>query len=260
MKRLIALALVLGSGLSLWGQTIHLTWATNPAYPPYDWSLHGKRYHGAAEKLIAHLRLPGVDFVPVFVPWKRAQEMAKDGQLDLLVNIRDTPQREIWLDFAQTPAFSNPIVIFMRREDQLKPGWQWDELIPLHGGQAAGDSFGSPFDEFLKQHLTMQTAPTVVQNFKKLLWRRIDFYVTSLYLGKLWLAKSGNSRYVGVLLPPVSEQAITIAFSKRSRNVKLLAELDARLAELRQKGVLDQIFAQAMTEAQQTDFSSLTRP
>ena len=244
--------------LILHAQDVQIRWATNPAYPPYDWSLEGKTYQGAAAKLIQRLSLPGVRFVAVVMPWRRAQEMARKGQIDMLVNIRETPERDQWLIFAQHATFPNPIVIFMRQKDKLPPSWSWNDLIPLQGGQAAGDSFGTPFDTFLKHNLQMQTAPTLVQNFRKLQLGRIDFYVTGLYLGESWLTSTHHQGDVAVLTPPVSQQAITLAFSQLSPHLNLLKAIDHQLEELGQSGVLKTLLEQSMVEAKSLNFSSLS--
>ncbi len=244
MIKLISILSFLVSA-SLNAQTITVTWATNPAYPPYDWSTDGKTYQGAVVMLMSQFKISGVQFLPEVLPWRRAQEMARDGSLDLLVNIRDTPEREGWLVFAHNPTFPNPIAVFMRKTDALPSTWTWNDLILLRGGIAAGDQFGSPFDEFLSSHLRVETAPTVVQNFMKLKMKHIDYYVTGLYLGEYWMKTTQQSSYFVTLSPPVSHQDITLAFSKKSPYLDLLPLLDQKLAELQREGSLTEFLRAA---------------
>lgn len=74
-----------------------IKWATNPNYPPYDWLNKNGQYEGAVMDLLELIIPEGYVLEPVNVPWRRAQEMAKNGEIDLLVNFRVTPERSEWL-------------------------------------------------------------------------------------------------------------------------------------------------------------------
>jgi polar amino acid transport system substrate-binding protein len=182
----------------------------------------------------------GYTLEPVMVPWLRAQEMARAGRIDLLVNIRITPERSAWLTFSRNPTFSNPIVVFMRRDRQI-PFRSWDELQPLLGGTALGDNYGNGFDEYLAAKLTTQSAPTMVENFRKLDAGRIDYFVSGYYMGHAWLQLSGLDRRIVALDPPVSDNSINLAFNKKSPHVGLLPEIDRNLARLQADGTPDRL-------------------
>ena len=70
-----------------------ITWATNPKYPPFDWSVNNSEYEGACTHLLSLIIPSGYTLRPIMVPWVRAQKMAAEGNIDLLVNLRITPER-----------------------------------------------------------------------------------------------------------------------------------------------------------------------
>jgi polar amino acid transport system substrate-binding protein len=218
-----------------------VTWATNPAYPPYDWVNAQGAYDGAAAEVLELVLPAGYKLEPSMVPWKRAQELAKSGKVDLLVNFRKTPERETWLQFSVNPTFSNPVAIFVR-EDRRISFANWDQLKGLKGGVSLGDTFGNGFDEYLAKNLTVEVAPSVNENFKKLDAGRIDWFVSGVYMGLAWLSQASLHPIVA-LTPYVSNDSIYLGMSKLSPHLDLLADIDRKLAALKADGTLDRLLA-----------------
>lgn len=226
-----------------------ITYATNPNYPPYGWATDDVSYRGASKELLNLLVPQGVALKPVVVPWQRAQIMAKKGDIDMLLSIRVTPEREQYLNFFPAPAFANSIVIFALQDSQLKTA-SWSHLQKYRGGVSRGDSFGSGFDEYLKQNLSVEVALNMTANFKKLALGRIDYFVSSEYLGRAYLARRPEVRKAKIvsLMPPVNTDMIHFAFSKSSACNSLMATMNARLAELNRKGVPQRLLNEALKD------------
>ena len=241
---LIALAALPGH---LRAQDKVIRWATNPNYPPYDWAVDDQHYAGAASELLALIIPDGYVLRDVMVPWVRAQEMARRGEIDLLVNLRVTPERSAWLQFSKNPTFYNPIVVFMR-QDRVIPFKSWDELKPLRGGETIGDAFGNGFDEYLKANLAVDAIPNMSGNFRKLNSGRIDYFVSGYYMGMAWLAQAGLQQQIVALQPPISQDSIHLGFSKRSPYLHLLPAIDRRLAALRADGTLDRLLKEQLAK------------
>ena len=222
-----------------------ISWATNPNYPPYDWAVDDQHYAGAASELLKLIAPRGYALREVVVPWVRAQEMAKRGEIDLLINLRITPERSEWLQFSKHPTFYNPIVVFMRRERAI-PFKSWDELKPLRGGVTIGDAFGNGFDEYLKDHLSVEAIPNMSGNFRKLDAGRIDYFVSGYYMGMAWLAQAGLQEHIVALQPPISQNHIHLGFSRLSPYRHLLPDIDRRLAALNADGTLDRLLKEQL--------------
>jgi len=241
LRRTLLISLILGAlPLKLFADDKVITWATNPNYPPYDWSIDENSYAGACIELLSLIAPKGYVFSPVVVPWVRAQTMAKRGEIDMLVNIRITPERSTWLKFSTNPTFANPIVVFMKKDKQI-PFKSWDELKPLHGGITLGDAFGNGFDEYLNEHLDVEAIQNVRGNFLKLNTGRIDYFVSGYYLGMSILSRAGFKQQIVALNPPISNTSIHLGFSKRSRHLDVLPEIDRKLAELAADGTLNRM-------------------
>lgn len=234
-----------------------ITWATNPTYPPYDWKASTKEYEGACLDVLELVIPKGYTLRPIVVPWARAQKMAEEGRIDLLVNLRVTPERSAWLEFSQNPTFPNPIAVFMRRNKTI-PLKSWEELRKHVGGTTVGDAFGNGFDEYLKENLTTESSATPFSNFRKLDSGRIDYFVTGYYMGSAMLHSAGMQDRITALRPFISDQPIHLGFSKRSPHLTLLPEIDRKLAQLAADGTLNRILNERFREAQQLPISVFT--
>jgi polar amino acid transport system substrate-binding protein len=217
-----------------------IVYATNPHYPPYDWSVGDGTYDGATIELLEMAVPEGVRLKPVVLPWKRAMLLAGEGGIDLLASLRITPERSQYLRFTSHRAFPNPIVAFIR-EDRRFPYANWGDLKDKTGGVSLGDTFGSGFDAYMRAHLHVEEAPSMEENFRKLDSGRIDYFVTSLYAGQAYQATHRPAHPVAALSPLISEQDIHFGFSQRSPCLPLLDRLSARLEELDAQGVPEQL-------------------
>ncbi|HEY9104688.1 substrate-binding periplasmic protein [Chitinimonas sp.] len=226
-----------------------LVYATNPKYPPYGWSEDDAHYQGAAEALLRLVAPANVTLQPVVYPWKRAQALAESGEVDLLLALRITPERERYLSFTRSRAFHNPIAVFVPAGSPLKTA-DWNALASYRGAVSSGDFFGNGFDAFLRTRLQVEVAPSVVENFKKLRAGRVDYFVTGEQMGLAYLRNTEGPQMgnVTVLKPYISDGDIHFGFSRRSPCLSLLPEMDARMAQADQKGTSARLLEEAMAQ------------
>jgi len=232
------LFLILGGVVG--GQSLTLVYSTNPQYPPFDWAVGDSVFAGASIDLLELVLPPEVKTKALVVPWKRAMEMAKAGQVDLLLSLRITPERSEYLEFTTHRAFPNPIVVFARADLGLK-FTSWAALKGHPGGVSLGDTFGGGFDEYWPKELEVETADSMVENFRKLVAGRIDWFVTGKSLGQAYLASHRLPVALEILDPPISTGDIHFGFSRTSPWLSLVPEVSRRLAELDAAGVPEQL-------------------
>lgn len=134
------------------------------------------------------------------------------------------------------------------QKDQVIPFATWDELKPLVGGVAFGDTYGNGFDEYLAENLTVESAPSMIENFKKLDTGRIDYFVSGYYMGMAMLESSKLSERIVALSPPISNNSIHLGFSKKSKYIYLLPEIDEKLAQLGSEGQLELILTKYLKQ------------
>lgn len=211
-----------------------LRYSGNPDYPPYHWCRNRHALTGASVEQLQLILPAGVKLQPQLYPWKRVLQSAENGQLDIILPLRINPDRSRYLRFSQTPAFENPIAVFVRKDKHI-PYQGWDSLKPYRGGISLGDIFGDGFDEYLAANLTVETAPDMASNFKKLALGRIDYFITGRYVGMAYLRKERIADLIIDMPKPVSVSKIHIGFGKRVP-ASMIEEMDKALKKMADSG------------------------
>lgn len=249
-----------GAGSAVGAECTRVVLSANPDYPPYHWA-DGERIVGASIALTGRiLDELGVPWEARHMgPWPRVLKSAEFGQIDLVVSLKPTPEREVYLQFTRSPAFPNPMAVFVAQARPLKFDTPKD-LVGKRGGRTSGDRFGDAFDRFAEQSLTLEDADTLAVNFQKLAAGRIDYVVTGLYTGRAQLSQLGLAERIVPLPKPVNEGTIHHGFSRRSPCVALLDAVDAKLAEARRSGLAQRLLEEALVQWQQRASAGGTRP
>ena len=228
-----------------------VVYSTNPQYPPYGWSVGADRFDGAGIELLEMVLPPGIGLKSVEYPWKRTLFLAEQGSIDLLLSLRITPERSEYLSFSSHRAFPNPIVAFVRK-DRVFAFKSWHDLKKHAGGISVGDTFGGGFDEYRRVELTVAEAPTMLENFQKLDSGRIDYFVTSRYVGEAHLAQHPPAHEIIALSPAITDLDIHFGFSKRSACAPLVLYVSRRLAELDSKGISGKLLKKHLKRYKET--------
>lgn len=249
-RRHLGLVLLVALAAPAAAQCTRVVFSANPEYPPYHWA-DGDRLLGASVVLTGRiLDEMGVRWEARFVgPWPRVLKSAEHGEIDLIVSLKPTPEREAFLEFTRSPAFPNPMAVFAARSRPLKFDAP-EDLIGKRGGRTAGDRFGDAFDRFAEKRLTLEDADGLDVNFNKLAAGRIDYVVTGLYTGRANLLRNGLADRIAPLPHPVNEGFIHHGFSRRSPCASLLAAVDARLQAAQRSGLAARLLEEALQQWQ----------
>ncbi|RFP10087.1 MULTISPECIES: ABC transporter substrate-binding protein [unclassified Duganella] len=206
--------------------------SADPDYPPLHW-YDGKELRGPsidlATRILSDLKIPyEVRYVG---PWKRVLANASIGKIDLVATLKIQPERERYLDFVRTPAFPNPVAVFVPRQRAFIFN-TWQDLASHKGGIALGNTFGQEFSQFAAANLRLEESGTADSNFRKLGLGRIDYFVSGLFTGEAWLARHGRNAQIVAMRPFLAEDKNYYAFSKFSPCTRHLDAFEARLKEL----------------------------
>lgn len=241
-----SVGLVIVLFLSLIGVPAHaecsrLIVAADPSYPPLHW-FDGKKMQGAsieiARRVLDDLKIPyEIRYVG---PFSRLMVLAEHGEIDMIATLKKTPERERFLLFPTTPAFSNPVAVFALRDHSFEYNSRSD-LIGLRGGISRGNKFGDGFDEYLAEKLTIEQANTPENNFEKLKAGRLDYLVTGYYTGMAYLIKRGYESKFMALSPYVADTTNFLALTKNGKCADKLEAINNKLIQLKNKGVLDDL-------------------
>ncbi len=245
---LLGIALLLGAApasRAAGSDCQRLVITADPGYPPLHW-YDGKTLRGAsisiAQRVLIDLGIPHE--VRYVGPLSRVMAMAEHGDVDMVTTLKKTPEREGFLLYPKTPALANPVAVFVRRTHEFQYK-EWHDLVGLKGGITRGNLFGNGFDEYLREKLSVEDAPSADVNFKKLSLARIDYFVTGYYAGMAHLLQRGDEERFVAPTPFVTDTPNFITLTRKGRCADKLAQIDAQLDKLRRNGVADELVREA---------------
>ncbi|MCU6435015.1 transporter substrate-binding domain-containing protein [Undibacterium sp. Jales W-56] len=224
--------------------------SADPAYPPLHW-YDGTAMRGAsiavARRIFSDLGIPYE--IRYLGPFNRVLAAAQSGTIDLVVTLKDTPERRSYLSFSNT-VLLNPVAVFVRR-DKLLDIKKWNELASYRGGVARGNRFGEPLDSFIKNNLTVQESNDLEASFKMLSADRFDYVVTGFYPGRTFLLATASDQKIIALHPHLSESPNLAGFVTQSPCAAYLGAFNKQLDRLSKEKFIERVIEQASEEWRQ---------
>ena len=248
LAKIILIGLLASTSFAATSQCTRLVLAADPDYPPLHW-FDGANMHGAsidiAKRVLDDLKIPYE--VRYLGPFPRVMAAAKRGDIDMVVTLTKTQERETFLLYSKTAVFVNPVAVFTARERPVTFNSRSD-LIGLRGGITRSNVFGDGFDEYMKQNLSIEEANSPASNFRKLGADRLDYFITGYYTGMAHLLKRGDEDDFVAKSPYLVETPNYIALTRKGRCAGKLEAIDARLTVLKKNGILDELIRQSFSQ------------
>ena len=219
----------------------------HPDYPPFAWT-SGAGIDGALMRVVE--RFSRAARIPMTVEpaknWEEAQRRAASGEVDLIVGLYRTPQREADLMYIDRPVASDPIGVFIRQSDADDID-DLSDLRTLKGAAAAGESFGVDFDLRVAKQLTMFRTENLETAIKFLVAKQADYVLAGLYPGLAHLRQIGPGHGVALTQAAlIPSQPLYVAFSRKSPCLALAPSLEAQIEKTTARGDMDGLVAEAL--------------
>ena len=213
----------------------------HPEWPPVMFK-KGKTITGAgpelARKIFADL---GIKIeTPYSGSWEDVLSKGAAGKIDLIVAAYKTKERKKHFVYSD-PYTVDPLVLFVHADKTFKFKKSSD-LVGKSGVGLVGDSYGQKFDDYSAAHLKLRRVKTVTQAFNLIAHHRADYFINSLYAGKLEIEKNKLTRFVS-LPTAVSEQNFYMMISKKSPYARYMPEINRLIKKYKQDGTIDRLVA-----------------
>jgi len=224
-----------------------ITATGHPQYPAIAYK-DGDNIAGAAPMLVGaiakDLKIPLES--KYMGTWAEAQAAARDGKADMIFGIYYNDERATYLDYVQPAFMFDEVVIFVAKDKSFAYKGQ-DDLIGKKGVTNEGESYGTDFDAFIKDKLTVARADGIDAAFRELLAGNADYLIAGYYSGLAEAAKDGVKDQVEALSPTILEAEMFIAFSKKSPCRSLAPGFSQGITEMTTDGRFDTILQDATT-------------
>ena len=201
------------------GRAEQLSIATSE-WPPYEYSENGKPVGFATEIIQKVLPKLGYEIKIEFMPWKRATELAKTGEVDGLYSASHNAERAEFLFYPETPLHPSEYVFFIRKADVGKLKFDaLDDIKAYKVGVTRGYSYSDELLKKLEEFKNSEEGNTDEMNLEKLDGGRIDYFPSDLLVGLTLVKKLGLQDKITYLDKRIKVKDYFITFSKKSGKV-----------------------------------------
>lgn len=205
-------------------------------WPPYEFTQNGAP-HGLDIEL-ARAAVLAMKAVPAFefYPWKRVLLLAQRQEIDAILSVRPTPERQQYLLFPKEHLSVSENVLFIRKGE----AHQVATVAALAGkmvGVTAGYSYGEELDALVRSGAVVtDESHTDEQGLRKLMAVRYDMFVCDRISGWYLAHSMGIADQISALPLRVSTVKNYLAFSRTAANTARVARFDAAVAALKKSG------------------------
>ncbi len=207
-------------------------------YPPYVVQ-EGPEPGVFVEILSAVFHEMHQEFTLVFVPWARAEALAKQGEVFATFPYRVTEERKHVFDFSSA-VITDTGRFFGKRGGKVDPSFEWKKLSDLRP-YVIGGVHGYWYESVFKNEgLTVVYSYSDENSFKSLSVGRVDLVPTSELVGWSLIQKLDAGQKAGyfALGTPLNQSDLCLMVSRNyAGSDQLLQSFNKALARIRAKGV-----------------------
>ena len=109
--------------------------------------------------------------------WADAQAATREGKADMIVGLYFNDERAAYLDFVRPAYLIDPWVSVFVAKGKSFPFRDKQDLIGKKGVTNRGESYGTEFDAFIKERLTVARSDGIDDAFKDLLSGKADYMI-----------------------------------------------------------------------------------
>ena len=191
----------------------------NPDYPPLLWVNpdDSGRLMGAAVELLERVLESSDIHVDALNVGSREQahEEVRTGRVDVLAGAFLIPGWLDEMDYVYPSFMEVPSVIFVRRGGAF-PYSGWDDLRGKRGGSLTSSSFGSAFDMYATDHLTITRFSSIDEAFERLLSGELDYLIHERHQGVALAAQRNLQNEIDMLDGSLINEQLYYAVSHHS--------------------------------------------
>jgi polar amino acid transport system substrate-binding protein len=238
MTALISLALLLFSPIQARDKL-------KVSVPPSIWAQQsGKTLTGPIIELLERILSDlDISIAPEILPWARAIEYMKSGDLDMMPVIFYSQERARFMEFS-IPYIKVPTAVFVPSGRSF-PFNTLPDLQGRKGLMMRGDIISKDFERY-KTNLMISNVTRYQQIFEMLDKHRADYAVAAQY-GFLIEAKKLGAEHKFEMLPrPIALRNLHIAFSKKSPFLVYLPTVNKKLKQFQEDGTIAEMVKKAI--------------
>lgn len=248
IQTLLAGLLFLTPAIAAAEETIRLA---NGEWPPY--TSKKMAHYGIYSRIVtAAFALEGIKVEYGFSPWVRSYLQVIEGSWDGSLTWASTPKKEAEVLFSD-PVFHHKKVFFHLKSSDFN--WHtFNDLKNIKIGATRRYTYSREFDQAAHEG-TINVAYTTsdIQNFKKLLFGRLDVFPSDIEVGYELLNTSFTPEQVNLIThhpKPIQVTYTHVIFTKKNpkKSQRLLKLFNSGLNKLRSSGRYDELLRESQLQ------------
>lgn len=195
-------------------------------YPPYYYKENGKLTGFCVDLADSVASIIGLEVVYKEFPWKRLILSARKGDVDAIMPLFKTKEREEYLLFNGLELAFEKIHFFTIKDFPVSYIGSFEQISDYRIGVVTNYSYGKTFDNFRfsKKVVTLNDKHLIEMFINK----RFEIGVGNKYVVQHYANQAGFVHSIKFLDPPISEEMLYLGFAKMARK-DALAEKFAKV-------------------------------
>ncbi|MDR3439758.1 transporter substrate-binding domain-containing protein [Telmatospirillum sp.] len=179
------------------------------------------------------------------MPWARCLAEARTGAIDGVFSSFKLPEREQYLTFSSEVLITQVIALFTLRDRIFSYDGDLAALGVLKIGVISGTSYGTKFDEAVRDGTLRHIEHTnsIEGSLRLLAFGRVDVIPSYRYVALDSAQRMNMTPGIREVAPPLESVPSYLAFTKVRDMRGLSADFDAALASMKRDGTYDRIIA-----------------
>lgn len=177
------------------------------------------------------------------LPFSRAIEMLEKGEVDMILDVKNTVARQEIGIFSKEPIITTSTSLFVKNNSNIEFDGYILDLKPYKIGIVRDYSYGEEFDTYIKNNiLKTEVVDDNMQNVNKVLDERLDICIENRLVMLNELRATNNEHKLKELKPEIHETPVYGWFTKKKNLRQMIEEFDKKLVEVKQDGTFEKIY------------------
>lgn len=185
----------------------------------------------------------GYKVIKKILPFSRAIEMLKNGEIDMITDVKNTIKYQEIGVFSKEPIITTYTSLFVKSDSDIVFNGDILTLESYKIGVIRDYTYGKNFDVAVKNKLIKTEAvDDKMQNINKVLDNRLDMCIENRLVLLETLKANNKDESLKELKPEVNQTPVYAWFSKKKNHQKMIDEFDQKLIEIKQDGTFEKIY------------------
>lgn len=209
-------------------------------YPPFYYFSEDNQPTGICIDIIDEVSLQmGIAVEYISFPWKRMLQYGKSGDVDAVMPLFQTPERDQFLFFPAEYLAIEENRFFTAAASPSAYTGKLEDILDHSVGVIDGYSYGRKFDSLtLKEKTVVMTQEQLIQ---LVLHQRVDFGIGNSKVIGFAAKQMGKAEELRFLSPPVTAEPLFIGFSKKKIEPDFVASFSEALREFKASAAYTEI-------------------